>query len=91
MLELVRCPITGSRLTEVESGLLAEINRQIERKQLVDRSGVPVEAAIEQALVNENQTLLIPIREGVVNLIAEELIPIAPSNSLPDANDSGVE
>ena len=75
-LELLRCPNTGSRLTVVENQTLQQINQWIESGDLLDCSGKQVDSPLDGALMNEDQSLAMPIRLGVISLSSDRAIPL---------------
>ncbi len=83
-LELVRCPATQSRLICLPAAVVAEINKKIQAGDVYNQIGQRVESELEAALLNEGHTLVVPVREGSVTLLVDELIPTEPlSLSLP--------
>ena len=76
LLEMIRCPVTHSELTEVPEIRVTEFNEQIEARKLINRLGQTVDLPIDGGLVNQNETLLMPVRSGIVTLIADEAIII---------------
>ncbi len=75
-LELLRCPVTNSKLAPADHEVVDWINQQIGAGQLCDQSGAPVGSAIEGALVNDNKSLAMPIRCGVISLSTNRAISI---------------
>ena len=76
LLEMIRCPVTHSELTEVSEVQVTEFNQQIKAKKLINRLGQTVHSPIDGGLVNLDGTLLMPVRSGIVTLIADEAIII---------------
>ncbi|MCH2180989.1 MAG: hypothetical protein MK108_03205 [Mariniblastus sp.] len=74
-LQLVRCPVTRGCLQPVSDAVISEINRKIEAGQLFNQVGQKVEWQLESVLINQEQSLFIPVREGIVSLVVDELIP----------------
>ncbi len=79
-LELVRCPVTQGRLRPLADSLLAEINQKVQAGDLFNRMGRRVERELEAVLVNQDGSLLVPLWDGIVTLIADDLIPTDPLN-----------
>lgn len=75
LLELIRCPVTHGPLQALSADRLEEVNAAIARDQVCNRIGQVVREPLQAALVNEEESLLVPIRGGIVTLIADELIP----------------
>ncbi|MEM9412342.1 MAG: Trm112 family protein [Planctomycetota bacterium] len=83
-LELLRCPSTGSRLTVAEISMINRLNQNIESGQIFDCSGRKIDAPIEGALVNADQSLAMPIRLGVISLSTERAIPLKSESGLDE-------
>lgn len=76
MLELLRCPITQSRLVPASNDVVQWINESAKAGRLSSLDGEPINVAIEGALLNEQRTMAMPIRSGVVSLTASRAISI---------------
>lgn len=77
LLKLVRCPVTKSPLGFADAATIETLNRKITRGTLYNRIGQLIETAIESGLVNEDQSLLLPIRNGITIMVADQAIPLA--------------
>ena len=75
-LQLLKCPISKSKLVPVTDSLLQWINRKIKGNICKNVAGVIVQKEIDNALVNEKQDLAIPIRAGVISMSVDCLISI---------------
>lgn len=71
---LLRCPLSGTPLVPVDDAQVDRLNRQIAAKQVCNRCGEALLEPIEAALTNAAGDWLVPIRGGVVTLIADQLI-----------------
>ena len=76
LLELIRCPVTHSPLTEADPGLIDSLNQEIANRNLVNQIGQTVDQEIDAGLVNADGSLLLPIYNGIVVLISDQAIPI---------------
>lgn len=76
ILELLRCPVTGSRLSYAKNEIVEQLNLQSQSGQLSDRSGQPINFTIDAALINADDSLLMPIRAGVVSMAAARAIAV---------------
>ena len=74
-LKLVRCPVTRGCLQPVPDAVISEVNRKIEAGQLFNQVGQKVDRELESVLINEERSLLVPVSDGIVSLIVDELIP----------------
>ncbi len=77
LLNMIRCPVTHSDLEFVDQETLVKLNEQISRGELVNRLGQTVEGKLESGLVNADASLLLPIRGGIVVLIADQAIALS--------------
>ena len=74
MIELLRCPETGSSLQPLEQPQVDQLNETIRQKKLVNRMGKTVQNELDGALINESQTWIYMVRSGIVSLICDESI-----------------
>lgn len=77
LLNLVRCPVTQSRLRFAEDATIERLNQQIGERTLLNRSGALVESNIDAGLINEDGDLLIPIRQGITIMVSDQAIPLS--------------
>ena len=54
LLSILRCPVTHKGLSVARRDMLDRVNGAIGDGQLVNRDGVPVEAALAEALVTDD-------------------------------------
>ncbi len=80
VLAFMRCPVTHSELTTAPDSLIERANGLIESSQLIDRLGQSVPGPIEAGCLNADQSLLIPVRGGIVVMLEDRLIPMAQLN-----------
>lgn len=78
--KIIRCPVTKSTLKTADPSLIQSLNEQIFKKNLVNRIGQTIATTLEGGYINENQTLLLPIRGGIVILIEDQAIDLAETN-----------
>lgn len=76
LVQMIRCPVTKSDLCVASEQLVLELNNQIESRKLLNQLGQVVEDRIESGFVNQDQSLLLPVRGGIVILIADQAIPL---------------
>ena len=74
--QLIRCPHTKSALTQAEDSLISELNAKISSGNLVNQIGQAVSEKLESGFVNEDQSLILPVRGGIIILIADQAIPL---------------
>jgi uncharacterized protein YbaR (Trm112 family) len=73
---MIRCPVTKSDLSSASESMVAKVNELIKNRTLVNQVGQTVESEIESGFVNEDQSLLLPVRGGIVILISDQAIPM---------------
>lgn len=76
ILTMIRCPATHSELLFADRKTVAELNEKISKRELVNRIGQTVAEEFESGLVNQDASLLLPIRNGIVILMADQAIPL---------------
>lgn len=72
VLELLRCPVSHSKLRMMETAELEKLNQQIRTGKVNDRKGNSVSGEIETGLINADQSIGWSIRGGILQLIADE-------------------
>ena len=75
-LEMLRCPVSKSKLSPASAQLVEWINQQISSGNCKDSGGNMIRAAIDSALVNDERTLAMPIQAGVISLSANRAISV---------------
>ncbi len=76
LLKMIRCPVTGTTLSPANAELIRELNKNIELGRVVDRIDQPVTEKVDAGLINEDRSLLLPIRGEIVVLVSDRAIPI---------------
>ena len=76
VLELLRCPVTHSKLRAMEGAELKKLNDQIRADNVNDRKGNSVSAEIEAGLINADQSIAWSIQGSILQLIADEGIEL---------------
>jgi uncharacterized protein YbaR (Trm112 family) len=74
LIAIIRCPVTKSPLSAAPKSLIEQLNQQIEAGILVNRIGQTVNIKLDGGFINEDQSLLLPVRGGIVILIADQAI-----------------
>jgi hypothetical protein len=74
LLNLLQCPLTHSPVSVAEPDVVELINARIKRGGVVSQNGEPVEYPFDAALRNETNTWLIPVRGGIITLVADQLV-----------------
>lgn len=75
-LKILRCPVTKSGLTIAEDSLIKKLNDSIEAGTLVNVAGQAVSESVESGLVNEDQSLFLPIRKGIAIMVQDQAIQL---------------
>ena len=76
LLSLVQCPVTRRRLRVAGDDLICQINDLIQNQGAFNHIGQLVERKLDAGLVNEDDSLLYPIYDGVPWLMQDEAIPL---------------
>ena len=91
LLEIIRCPLSHSRLELADESLLGRLRAAIVAGEVRNRAGDLVSRPAEGGLINTDGTLLYPIYDDIPDLIGDEAIPLdqidAASNKSENADD----
>lgn len=79
-LEIVRCPISGERLSPADATLLAVLVQMAAAGKLFNHSGEAVKSPITGGLVNESSCWFYLNSSGVLILSPDEAIEVAQFN-----------
>lgn len=74
--QLIRCPVTKTKLAPAPASLIADLNRRIEAGSLVNRIGQVIDFKLDAGWVNQDESLLLPVREGIVILVVDQAIEL---------------
>ena len=74
LIAILRCPVSKSPLSVAPTSLIDQLNLQIEAGTLVNCVGQTVGSKLDGGLVNQDQSLLLPIRGGIVILVTDQAI-----------------
>ena len=76
LLSILRCPVTGSTLSEAASSLVELINQRIEQGNQQTRMMETLEVPIDAGLINLDQSLLMPIYQGIPDMNPDDAISL---------------
>ncbi|MEL0094308.1 MAG: hypothetical protein VW875_00595 [Planctomycetaceae bacterium] len=76
LLSILRCPVTGSVLCQAEASLIELINQRIEQGNLQTRMMEQLEVPIDAGLINQDQSLLMPIYLGIPDMNPDDSISL---------------
>ena len=76
LLSILRCPVTGSTLSEAESSLVELINQRIEQGNQQTRMMETLEVPIDAGLINLDRSLLMPIYQGIPDMNPDDAISL---------------
>jgi uncharacterized protein YbaR (Trm112 family) len=76
LLDMLRCPIDGSRLQLAENAVVNGLNEAIGRGEVRDRQDQKVSEPLDGGLVNKAANRLYPIRGGIPSLVVNEAIEL---------------
>lgn len=77
VLKMLRCVETRQPLANIEDALLATLNEAISLQRIKNRAGQTIDRPLSGGLINEDQTLLYPVFDGIPVLIADAAIEMA--------------
>ena len=76
LLDILACPENKTPVALADGALVDEINRRIEKGEIVNRGGKPVEKKIDGGLVREGGAYLYPIDDDIPIMLIDEAIPL---------------
>jgi SAM-dependent methyltransferase len=86
------CPESGQPLAAADGALVADLNARAARRELVARSGRPIEQPLEAGLLRADGSVLFPVVGGVPDLFASDGIELtATSGRMPALGSSPPE
>ena len=76
LLDILCCPETKEDVSLVEGELIDILNEKIEKGEIKNRAGHPVEEKLDSGLMRQDKKYLYPIREGIPIMLVDEAIPL---------------
>jgi uncharacterized protein YbaR (Trm112 family) len=76
LLKILACPETKEPVTLAEQTLIEEINRRIDKGEVLNRAGKKVENKIHGGLVRQDGAYLYPIEDDIPIMLIDEAIPL---------------
>jgi uncharacterized protein YbaR (Trm112 family) len=76
LLTILRCPVTHKGLSVAKSDLLDRLNAAIAAGGLSNREGAVLSAALDEALVTDDEKLAYPVANGIPVLLEGESISL---------------
>ncbi len=76
LVDMIRCPVTKTSLRIAADELVGQINSQIDKGEMLNNVGQKVTDKLEGGLINDDASLLLPIRGGIVILVTDQAIPL---------------
>ena len=76
LLKILACPETKEPVVLAEQNLVDDINRRIEKGDLLNRGGKKVENKIDGGLVRQDGAYLYPIEDDIPIMLIDEAIPL---------------
>lgn len=76
LLAILCCPETKQEVMLADEALIAQLNAQVRRGELKNKSGQPVSEKLDGGLIRADRKILYPIREDIPVMLIEEGIPI---------------
>ena len=78
LLTILRCPVTHKGLSVLKKDKLAKVNEAIAAGKVKTLDGVPLEAALAEALVTDDGKRLYPVSDGIPVLLESESVHLEP-------------
>ena len=80
LLAILCCPETKQDVSLAAAGLIGDLNARVERGDLKNKAGQPVQEKLDGGLIRADRKILYPIRESIPVMLIEEGIPLDPSS-----------
>jgi len=77
LLEILACPETKEPVQLADQEIVDQLNARIEKGEVKNRGGQPVEKKIDGGLVREDGAYLYPIEDDIPIMLIDEAIPLA--------------
>ena len=77
LIDLLRCPIDGSRLQLLTKSEVLRINAAIESGNLRDRLDQRIGCPLDTGLLNQQASRVYPVRGGIPSLVADEAVELS--------------
>ena len=74
LFEVLRCPISGTRLRVAEAMRINELNDRIQNGKVRSHGGDVISGPLEAGLVNETNEWIYSVRCGIPSLLIDEAI-----------------
>jgi hypothetical protein len=74
ILDLLRCPMNGRPVIPADASIVSAINAGIRARSVENVLGQTVEQPIEAALLDDTGKWLMPIRNGIIGMVREQVI-----------------
>jgi uncharacterized protein YbaR (Trm112 family) len=76
LLEILACPETKEPVHLADQALLDALNARIQKGEVKNRGGKPVEKKIDGGLVRQDGAYLYPIEDDIPIMLIDEAIPL---------------
>ena len=77
LIDLLRCPLDGSRLQLLTKSEVLRINAAIESGNLRDRLDQRIGCPLDAGLLNRQASRVYPVRGGIPSLVADEAVELS--------------
>ena len=74
ILEMMQCPVSGSRFEPADDQFLQQVNQSIESGTAITQAGEVVTKPVDGGLLNSDRSLLVPVRGQIYCFNLESLI-----------------
>jgi len=76
LLNILACPETKEPVALADQALIDDINRRIEKGEVLNRGGKKVDKKIQGGLVRQDGAYLYPIEDDIPIMLIDEAIPL---------------
>lgn len=76
LLAILCCPETKQDVTLAGDEVIATLNARIQKGEVKNKAGQPVQEPLDGGLIRADKTVLYPIREDIPVMLTEEAIPL---------------
>ena len=77
LLEIMKCPLSGERLTIADAELVDRLRQQQRDHQLLSHKGIPIADPFDSGLVNQSRTYFFRIADGIPTLLPDEAVALS--------------
>lgn len=76
LLEIMKCPLSGEKLSAADAATVQRVGAQQRSGQLYSHKGLLIEQTFDAGLVNHSQTYFYRVSDGIPTLLPDEAVSI---------------